>query len=226
MSGKQHVLNYLLLSGAGALLLLAAAIVHASGKTIGSFDRAAVGGAFILCCAYGVYAAIRPGQGTVKDRGHRHSQTKVDGHHPDCEHFRSHVVRIGHRTMCSGCLGLAAGAVVSAVLMLLYIAPAWELSVDAPQFLLPAGLGLVALNFVETALPGKNGYVHMLSNILLVTGFLSYTVGILQLTGSAAYGFFGIMLSFLWLDTRVVLSDQRHVYICQGCSETCKMFPD
>jgi uncharacterized membrane protein len=148
----------------------------------------------------------------------------MTGHHPDCEEFNGHIMEFMGRTVCSGCTGLALGSIVAIIFTIAYIAlqvnaDAWVLYVS-----LIVGVVLVALSLTDIVLSlGKAG-LHNRINIFLVIGFFLVVVSVHQLTGSAAFGLIAIIISFLWLDTRIQLSGKRHRDICKACDQSCKAY--
>lgn len=109
-------------------------------------------------------------------------------------------------------------------LMGLYVLNPVDLGVQASMFLLCTGMFLVAVNLVDLMLPSRNPTVHTILNALLVIAFLSVVIGMLAITGALVYGFFAVIISFLWLDTRVQLSNWRHTSICRNCDRSCKAY--
>lgn len=201
-------------------------------EPVEGWEKLMVGVPFILSCLMGVALAFRPGmlrgfgakkvEGRANDKGP--SGVTVRGHHPDCGRFDRHVALIGERAVCTGCLGLALGSILAMILMLIYIPGSWEASYSALMVIMIAGLSLVGLSILETAFyAGRTA--HMVMNSLLVIGFFLVVVGVYQLTGSPLYGLLAIVISFLWLETRVQISNWKHAEICGECSESCKAFP-
>ncbi len=116
------------------------------------------------------------------------------------------------------------GATASILLMSLYVAFPVTLPVGALWILLGLGLAFVAAKFVETLLPLQGASSRLVSNGLLVVGFFLVVVGALELTGSVVFGVLGVVVSFLFLDTRIHLSRWRHVAACRDCDEDCKVY--
>jgi hypothetical protein len=83
------------------------------------------------------------------------------------------------------------------------------------------GIGLVALCLIEIGLDRGAPWSHVVANVLLVLGFFLVTIGVLDATGTLAYGLVAIIVCYLWLDTRIQLSDYRHAGTCYSCGRGC-----
>lgn len=207
----------------GAALLLVIPAFCPPTNSLPMSDTLVVGGAFIISCIFGIYAALKPDRIFLKggSRNNRKSHYKMKGHHPDCELFERHVIRISNGTLCPGCTGLALGSVISILLMSGYIVCIQEMQ----QFHLYIGvlLGMVciALVYMEIVIPARNAYLHLISNVFLIISFFFIVIGTLQLTNNMTCGLIAIVISYLWLDTRVRLSEWRHSRVCTMCREPC-----
>lgn len=229
-----RVMNYLILSIAGAVLIAAASLLGSSNiNNIQIFDKLIVGGAFIASCVFGISFAVRPNwlkrltkreSRDVNEKQAYAAVRKRQGHHPDCVHFKSHTIIIKNKIFCAGCMGLAIGSIISIFFMIAYIVLNNEIAPNIILIFIFMGMILVGVNYIETAIPVRNTTVHIILNIFLVIGFFFVVAGIFQLTGSIIYGMFGIIISFLWLDARIQLSHVRHANICKNCSESCKVY--
>ena len=234
MKKTNNILYYLILSIISAILLLILAFFssfHINNNSI--YDALFFGGVFIISCIFGISLAIRPGwfrrYSKHENHGARKKQDqkitrKRKGHHPDCNQFQNHTVVIRNKTICAGCLGLSMGSVISIFLMIIYIPNAGGLFSTIFYFPLVLGLIIIGLVYVEIILPTRYKIVHVISNFFLVISFFLITIGIFEITGNKIYGLIGILLSFLWLDTRIQLSNWHHNLICKNCSEPCKMY--
>ncbi|UCD12882.1 MAG: hypothetical protein JSW60_04770 [Thermoplasmatales archaeon] len=232
MKKVENVFYYLILSTAAAFLLLVLAFFSSSNiNTIGTHDRLFVGGVFVASCIFGISLAIYPGWlrrslkiGSRSENKRKPQKTMRKGHHPDCDQFQNHIIRIGNKTLCAGCFGLSMGSIISIFLMIIYVIITSGWPPVMFRFLLLIGLIMIGFVYVEIMFPMRNTIVHVLSNVFLVISFLIIAIGIFEITGSKIYGTVGILLSFLWLDTRVQLSRWCHTLICSNCNETCKMY--
>ena len=229
MSPKGLAAYYVVLSAIGATFLGVVAWRSPASSPIPSADRVLVASAFVAVCVLGFASAVRPNRIRRLTSGWSHglrggpapASRPYRGHHPDCEHFAAHVIRMGARTLCAGCTGLGIGAFVAAILMAVYAWLLGGLPVNPPAAVLVFGVGLVTLNYVEVAIRRGHAMVHTAANVLLVLGFLFLTVGTVEATGKAAYGLLAVVVSLLMVDTRIRLSSWRHVDLRRRCGEAC-----
>jgi hypothetical protein len=149
---------------------------------------------------------------------------KRQGHHPDCDKFKSHVIKTKNKVICAGCSGLALGSIISIFLTSAYIVLPNKILPTILHIFIILGLVIIILNYIEIVIPIRNAHFHMIFNVFFVISFFLIIIGIFELTGSMIYGIFGVIISFLWLDTRILLSKWRHSEICKNCSETCKVY--
>lgn len=214
-------------------ILLIAWLGFSESPSITFNDKLIVGGGFIASCLFGISLALRPGWTRRSSRvgGHAYitqkrgrSDRRMIGHHPDCENFRGHVVEFMGRTLCSGCTGLALGSIVAIFFTVAYIALQVNVNAVILYALLTIGILLVALSLADIMFSLGKSKWHNRINIFLVIGFFLVVVGMHLLTGSAAFALIGIIISFLWLDTRIQLSSLRHRETCKTCDQPCKMF--
>jgi hypothetical protein len=235
LNQTKTILYYLILSTVAALLLIILTFNNATNvNTTSAYDKLIVGGVFIISCILGVSLALHPGclKRIVKQTNHetrrystqKKSTRKRHGHHPNCDQFQKHTVQIKNKTRCAGCLGLSLGCILSMLLMIGYVFTDNKLPSHLPYFLVFFGFILVGLVYVEIIIPIRHAIVHVISSGFLVIGFLFITISILEITGNKIYGILSVLLSFLWLDTRIQLSNWRHTLICNNCKETCKMY--
>lgn len=225
---------YILFSILGAVLLLLLIFTIASGKSsIDTIDRLFIGGAFISSCLFGISLALRPnwikrykqqGVHVTKQRSSITTSRKRQGHHPDCEHFKSHTYKIKNSILCAGCTGLTLGSFISIFLMIIYLFFFNDIPRVALFIFIIVGMGFITINYIEIILPKRTAFAHVLSNGFLVIGFFFIIIGVFQLTGNVIYGILALILTFLWLDTRIQLSNWRHAVTCGNCSETCKAY--
>jgi hypothetical protein len=238
LSQDEGVGYYIGFSTVGAVFILIIALLGGQpGVSISDTERILVGIAFIFCALFGISIAVRPGWlGRLARKG-IHGADKAEygetsdperrrrlGHHPECEGFNSHRITIRNSTYCAGCLGLSMGAIAAIILTVLHIVVPYRLSGFPLYVLIFIGLTIVFLNYGEIMMSVRNPHVHVVSNTFLVVGFLLVVLGVFELTGSILYGLFGILISFLWLDTRIRLSKWRHHRICEECGADCKAY--
>jgi hypothetical protein len=234
LNQKNTTIVYLGLSASGVVLLIIGSLfISPNGGTITLFDRAIVGGAFITSCIIGFSLALKPNwiRGKLGEKGNK---TKYDqdntkprarlGHHPDCDGFSSHVIRTNNKTLCAGCLGLAIGSFFGIVLVSFYIFIPRIIDSLQPISVIMTGLLFIGFNFIVVVIKNKSVYLHLISNVFLVVGFFFVVMGILQHSGTISLGILAVILSFLWLDTRIQLSHWYHNKICLMCDDPCKVY--
>jgi len=230
----KHIFYYLILSITAAFLLLILAFFSPSNvNSIELYDKLFISGLFIIICIFGISLAFYPGwYRRITNFGNYNKQKqqtkkavrKREGHHPDCNEFKNHSIKIKNKILCAGCLGLAIGSAISIFLMILYIFIENNQSSTIFQIIAFLGLIMIFFTFVEIMFPLSNAVGHVVSNIILVIGFLLITISIFEITGNKIYGAITVLFSFLWLDTRIHLSNWRHTLICNNCDENCKMY--
>ena len=233
LNKKWQLISYIILSMIGAVLIIVVLSFNPSDEgNIGFLDRLFVGGAFILCCLFGLSLALRPNwvrriRKQNRDNVHVPESQEIKsrkGHHPDCRGFEGHTLEFNNKTLCAGCTGLALGSMISILLTILFMGLSIDLSNSVLYIFVILGLIFIAFTFIEIVILKRTAFAHVMGNILLVIGFFLIIIGIFQLTGSSGYGILAVIFSFLWLDTRIQLSTWRHTVICENCAESCKAY--
>jgi hypothetical protein len=225
----KEVRIYLVLSLVGLLMVLFLPFMGKAGE-LAQWQRYLLLVLFMACYALGLSMALRPNwwpgsrkekDATADDDGRR---PRFIGHHPDCPDFADHVVHIGDRTYCAGCLGLGLGCASSIPLsvIVLLILPPFEVAVAAS--LLVLGSALVALNLAESLHGSRYKTAHFLLNFFLPIAYLMIAAGVLAITGMFLNGLWVLVLGLLWTDSRKVLSQYHHQVICRDCPRPCKCF--
>jgi len=235
LSEKDGAGEMLILSLAGAVIVLTLAWLGASVHGgVQLTDRLIVGVPLLASFLLGMSMAVKPGwmRGLRKDAVHsddvspRQSPDRVrHGHHPDCVEFAPHTVRVGGKILCAGCTGLALGSVVSTAFVgfFIIIMPA-SMPLAVSVIMVAAGTLLVVASMLDSEWLNARGYARLASNLVMPLGFFLVAVGLLEATGNVAYGLAGVLISLLWLDTRIRLSRRRHIRICNSCGEACKSY--
>ena len=213
---------------AAALVVIIIIFFGHDGEKLSFAERLAFGAVFTSSCVLGASLTARPGW--LRRLGHGGAPAKSDraapgrkiaGHHPACGQFLSHTVKIAGKTYCSGCVGLAIGSAGTAVAAVVTVIMSDVVQVYAYFIFAGIGLSLVALALAEVKMDGRNKAMHMTLSALLPAGFFLVSYAMLVLTGNIFIGFAGIILSALWMDTRVQLSIYRHDGICGKCENKC-----
>jgi hypothetical protein len=230
---KNNVIYHLCLSFFAAVFILILAFYGSSDNIyINFYERMLVVGLFIIICIFGISLSFFPGwyKRFIKNKDQGSKSQKFQkkprrrrGHHPDCDSFISHVIKVNDKTYCAGCLGLAIGSVSSIFLGIIYLFYIDKILINF-NYLIFAGLVLIFLGFLETTKPIKNAIIHIIANVFLIIGFFLIVVGMFEATGNMVYMVISIIFSFLFLDTRVQMSSYNHNIICNNCKEKCKMY--
>ncbi len=223
-----------ILSLAGGIIVLTLVSFGASAHSnVQLTDRLIVGVPLLASFLLGISLAVKPGwmRRLRRDAIHDADARPLNspgrgrrGHHPDCEHFRPHIVRVGGKVLCAGCTGLALGSVASIGMVGLYALPLMSMPPPISIILVAIGTALVAASLADSELFQARGGERLFSNLVMPVGFFLVAAGLLEATGNVAYGLAGVLISFLWLDTRIRLSRRRHVRICRSCGEACKSY--
>ncbi len=192
-------------------------------------ERAVMGSAIAIVSLLGIVAALRPGgcnrflRVSRVDPAVRRDASLPPGctargyvgHHPDCDAFHSHLVRLRGRIACAGCTGMVAGGIAGLLLSLasvLGIAPT-DASTDAAMGLLGASLAVAG---ILGAYPRRaTGWTRVLASLALVTGSVVLTLALAE-QGLAA-GAFGLAAALAVLGLRVDLSRLNHTVACTEC---------
>lgn len=233
MTETRYLFSYFILSIIGASFILLFALLSPSeNMDIKTLDKIIIGLAFIICCIFGISLAIKPNWlSSYRNQRSIKNQTMKDrlpiprqGHHPTCGQFEKHTIKFNNKILCAGCTGLILGAVVASVFMVIYIFIEFNVSIIIFYFFIIIGLVFIATNFMLTFFHMKNAGGQLISSMTLIIGFLFVVLGIFELTGGIIYGLIGIIISFLWLDTRIQLSYWRHSELCNNCKKMCKAY--
>ena len=108
--------------------------------------------------------------------------------------------------------------------MIFYISLSSEKSIISYRFLFFIGILIIIFSYLEIIFLIRNSVIHIISNISLIISFLIITISIFELLENIIYGLITILLSFLWIDTRIYLSKWNHKKICKRCIRDCKMY--
>ncbi len=142
-------------------------------------------------------------------------------HHCSCGRFADHTVQVGGRTLCAGCLGMAAGAACGIGLALAL--GAGLLFLDGTAGLVGTLMGMIAAagGLVLLYRPSSPG-VHAAANLALVSGMVLLAV-LLAGHGIEA-GALGVLAALAVVGLRIEMSRWRHLSVYAGClwQGTCR----
>lgn len=186
-----------------------------------SWRKEIVGTIFCSICIAGALAAIYPRRcisivfGTSTNL--YESPSSYEGHHPSCERYSGHVIKLREQTLCASCTGLASGAILSTIGMILYVSDIWVInSWDQP--LITIGLFCMAIGLYWIRF---EGVARFASNFVLVTGTFLFLVGIDASARSLLVDMFAEVLTIILILVRMLLSKLDHARICESCKLTC-----
>jgi hypothetical protein len=182
-----------------------------------------VGSVFSLICFLGILAALFPKQCSKSSHFQEDSETVDSGlinassHHPDCQEFSAHVIRLGGRKSCAACVGLLVGAIIALIGTALYFfiglrIENWEL-----QAIL---IGTIAtfLGFLQLRF---RGFARSTLNTAFVVGAFLVLIGTDSMAENLFVDLFLMALIVFWILTRIQLSQWDHQRICRGCKSPC-----
>jgi hypothetical protein len=191
-----------------------------------------IGTIFGLACTLGILAALFPSsclaipQVWKNNRNHRHQSNmhkeNWGAHHPSCENYITHVLSIGNLKICATCYGLMVGAIFALISTSLYFFGG--LSIGNPVILVLVGTTGVTLGLLQSGLPKfSNSVIRFFGSISFVMGTSLMLISIDAATNSFSIDLFFIMLSILWILTKIKLSQRDHRLTCSNCStKSCR----
>lgn len=229
-------LNYILYTGfsiLGVMLLILLTYSSSLPSISIPYQHPIIILAFDLICIGGIIASIYPTfcSPLIFQQNVKHSSTtRVHqvphqtpsyprrGHHPDCEHYASHILHLHNKIYCAGCLGLRIGAIIGigGSIPLLF-----GFSLPHANIFLWTGAGLVVLGILQHKLSYNNSWVHLILNICFVIGPLLQLHALVTLNPSLTIELYLLILIMFWIITRITLSQIEHTRICQICTKPC-----
>ena len=233
MKQKRIVNYYILISSIFILMLIILNIFSFNSDIIiEKLYRIYITLIFIILCIFGFSLSIYPRwyYKIIKKNKKKFFNTKLDnnkikreGHHPKCSKFRNHVIKIKKKIICTGCLGLGIGSLISIFLIIYYFTSYNSEYSILYLYSFFLGLIIITISFIESFI-NNNPFFHVLSNIFLIIGFMLIIISTLENSGDIIYGLIAILASFLFLETRIQISLLKHMNICNQCIKNCKMY--
>lgn len=195
-----------------------------------------VGSVFALICVLGSLAAVFPvacsrgfglrskaGRGGHVDFGFKGdvpalgADSVLQGHHPTCDAFSSHVFKLGGRVFCATCSGLFLGALTSLVGVAVYFFAGLTVGANA-SVLGFVGLVGVAVGLLQSVvIRVRWSFVRVFSGFVFVVGALLILFAVDGLVGDFFLDVFVVLLSVFWIFARVGLSRWEHDGMCSNC---------
>jgi hypothetical protein len=193
-----------------------------------------IGLLFISACIFGITLALWPNwlraikkkkmhdelKPHISNKDHhrpRRYPPKRQGHHPVCHNFYGHAIQLGEKVVCAGCFGLSLGAISAIIFMIFFIIYEIRLSNVISYLLILTGFLIILVNFFEIQTKSRDPVLHVMLNFLLIIGFFFIIISVFHLTKELFIGILAIILSILWLDTTIQLSNSHHKKICNTC---------
>ena len=235
MNNTSHEYYYLLLSiMAGFLLTLIILFDSISASSPKPFiEKLYLFSGFLAACIFGLSCAWFPNwyRNIFRKKNLQTMNSSLNkikknrkGHHPDCKNFHDHIITINHNVYCTGCFGLSIGFILAIILTAIYMI----LPLILPTFLLIISyilsLLIIGYVYIETVLNRNKKWIHIATNALLILGLNLLIITIYELTSEIQYGFIALLFAFLFIETRIQLSKQKHKLICAECENICKMY--
>jgi len=228
-SGKHYNLNIIFLIAAsifGLLLSLFFVIYPPKLEDDFAFRNLTVGSAFCAICILGIFAAVFPSSCSAipsfekRDRGNQSNltmhETTLQAHHPSCENYSTHILRIGNRKFCATCSGLLVGASVVLIGTTLYFFG--NLRIGEPLTMISVGAFAVFFGLLQSALPKlSNGSIRFFASTIFVIGCFLMLASLDAAVKSTSIDLFFVALCILWIMTKIALSQWDHQQTCSQC---------
>lgn len=240
MTGQRHGSDFALVSLLLSLLglgLLPFLLLNPLPSLIIPFKTPLIGTAFAVICILGIIAGIFPSHcsrsGKKKTRTSPEEsprdfpptnigQIQKRGHHPTCDHYSGHVLRIHTRILCAGCTGLISGAIIALIGTILFFFG--NVQFVYPMFIFWLGWFFTAIglgqHYIYRALNIELGVARFLVNVLFVVGPFLLLATLIQFTDSLVLGTYLLVLILYWIFTRILMSRRSHKRICAQCGAT------
>ncbi|MBU0498366.1 MAG: hypothetical protein KKC68_00880 [Candidatus Thermoplasmatota archaeon] len=230
---QERTIQYTILIVSFAIALIVILGIYQTSTTpIPFYERLIIGSLFIVINTSGAIAALRPGilrrilriSQPTSQKGQKKQLVRLQGHHPTCGRFIRHTLTYRKKIYCAGCLGLAIGAIIANIVMIIYIWRIVQLSTTSAFILLVISLFLIIHGFTELFWLRSNEWYHTFTNILFILGFALLVFAVLERTNDITNGIISIIFSILWVDARIYLSRWKHQQICRQCTSKCSFY--
>lgn len=195
-----------------------------------------VGASFALICIFGVIAGISPthcsrcsmknksdsNRAMNKNQASSGASIRKKGHHPTCDQYSGHVLRIHSRILCAGCTGLVIGAIIALIGTGLFFFAGINFQHVIEIFWI--GWIFVALGLVQhqvyRVVKIERGELRFLINVLFVLGAFLLLATQMQINNNLLLAGYLLVLIIYWIFTRIVMSRWSHQRICTQCGKT------
>jgi len=199
-----------------------------------------VGSLFALICIFGIVAGVSPRHCSFSFRSRRkHTEVKSSksnsqpsssiqkrGHHPTCEAYAGHVLKIQSRTLCAGCSGLVTGAAFAILGTVFVFFMGWQFY--DPYLVFWIGFFFVFFGLIQhliyQILKVNQGTVRFIVNILFVLGPFLLLASLIPISNNLTLAGYLLLLTLYWIFTRIAMSQRSHRLMCKRCTDlTCAL---
>jgi len=176
---------------------------------------------YVTLCIMGSIAALLPAACT-KACGPKDSAWVPHvtlKHHPKCQGFSGHELRLGGRSFCAGCTGLLTGALIS-----ISLTAAYSAGVDPAQeawILTELGVAAALLGLSMPLSNSRSSLLRLVIGASFVIGMTFILIGLDSQLRSVEVDSFIILMALFWVFTRISLSKFVHNRICANCLPRC-----
>ena len=199
-----------------------------------AYRNLTIASAFCAVCILGIFAVLFPSSCSAIPqfwKKYRHDrralnvhETTFRAHHPSCENYSTHVLNIGNLKFCATCYGLLVGAILVLFGTGLYFFG--SLRIGNPSTSVLIGAAGVSLGLLQSALPKfSGGLTRFTGSIIFVVGTFLMLTSIDMASRNTSIGLFFVVLSVLWILTKITLSKRDHRQTCSNCSvKSCRYY--
>lgn len=215
---------FLILSMSGVSLIVIMTVSTTSMQDV-FWRKPFFGSLFCIECTLGIFAGIFPSRCsgflhfniTQSINPITDGKKMLLGHHPSCGRFSTHIINLRGKVLCAGCTGLIFGAILSLLGAVLYFFLDFSIALD-PFFPLWLGVTGVCSGLLQYHLFNWGGnIVHLLINVYFVFGAILFLIAIDSITKNWITELYFVVLTILWIITRIKLSQADHKRICTVC---------
>lgn len=145
-------------------------------------------------------------------------KNKFEGHHPDCDNFKTHTFSLNGTKYCAGCTGLFIGALIAVIGTIIYNFYGISDAYDGRLIFLIGFITLSVYLFQDLLLDINLNLAKFFFNMILVLGSFMIFIGINELNSNIFIQLFFMVLVFIWILGRIASSEKKHNEICDKCT--------
>ncbi len=214
---KRIQIQYISISIIG-LILLSQMLFRETTSIAVPYQSSLFLGFFVIICFIGFIASVSPNILRLKSHSAQ-SNPDIRGHHPDCENFQPHILVFKNVVYCAGCSGLAIGAILSLIIIMLYII--FGLMSLSQEFVFWFGGLFLTLGMLQHFIDLESSVVHFFLNIILVCGVAMIIITVDFMRTSIFINLYTLAITLFWISSRIRISQEEHIDTCNQCSLTC-----